>query len=230
MTFTMFDSVTVSEIPKGATAVAGYVNGRYQTYPSLVSGFPNAHKLSIAVSSRFDADCLDVELGDATNAVAPGWVKRQLDRGVKKPVVYTSVSNAFKLLDTLAQAGIKREDIRLWTAHYTFVPHLCTAHCGFGMPGVADATQYHDHALGRNLDASLVQDDFFGVVPVPVVVENPPQGESKKDTPFRKLWPKPIPHWFWTWAQWRIDGQSYARPEDAPKVIPAWAWVRLKAL
>jgi hypothetical protein len=215
------------------------VNGRYQTYPRLVTRFPAAHVLGIAVDSRFDAECLDVEPGDATNATAPGWVKRQLQRGVKRPVVYTSVSNAHALLTALAAEGIKREEIRLWTAHYTFRPHLCDAKCGFGMPTVADATQYHDHALARNLDASLVQDTFFALPkpapspkpkPAPSPVTPVPHGEPKNQPPFHRLWPVPVPHWFWTWAQWRKDGQTYARPADAPRVIPAWAWVRLAAL
>src|SRR5690242_8251652 len=95
---TMFDSTDVSQIPSNATAVAGYVGGRWPTYPTLLKKFPNAHVLSIAVASRFDAECLDIEPGDATNDVAAGWVKRQKARGVKQPVLYTSVANVNALL------------------------------------------------------------------------------------------------------------------------------------
>ena len=210
----MFDSIYIGQIPSGAAAVAGYVNGRWPTYASLVGRFPKAHVLSIAVSSYADAECLDVEKGDATNEVAAGWVKRQQARGVRKPVVYTSVSNARALLDALAGEGIRRQDIRLWTAHYTFTAHLCGPACGFGFQGSADATQYHDHAFGRSLDASLVADGFFPAPPAPV----------------RKLWPVPVPQWFWAWAEWRRNGCETMRPVDAPRVIPPWAWVRLKAL
>jgi hypothetical protein len=83
----MYDSVTVSAIPANAQAVAGYTAGRFLTFPTLVKQFPKARKLSIAVASRFDAECLDVEPGDATPDVAAGWVKRQQARGVKRPVV-----------------------------------------------------------------------------------------------------------------------------------------------
>ena len=157
---TMYDSVDVKQIPVNAEAVAGYVGGFWPTYKSLVAEFPNAKKLSIAVRATEDADCLDVEQGDATPDQAPAWVRRQKNRGVKKPVIYCSVSQAPSVLRTLSKAGIFRADIRLWTAHYTFKPHLCSSSCGFG-DVKADATQYTDHALGKTLDASLCLPTFF---------------------------------------------------------------------
>lgn len=160
-TVTMYDSVNVTQIPANAEAVAGYVNGFWPTFKSLEIEFPSAHKLSIAVNASVDAECLDVEAGDATADQAPAWVKRQLARGVKRPVVYTSVSQAPLLLRVLSRAGISRSAIRLWTAHYTFKAHRCTSACGFGFTGEADATQYSDHALGKNLDVSLCSSSFF---------------------------------------------------------------------
>jgi hypothetical protein len=163
MAFTMYDSINVDQIPVDAQAVAGYIGGKWPTYAdgSLAKRCPKARKLSIAVASRYDAECLDVEPGDATNDVAGRWVKRMQARGIKHPVVYTSVSNVPALLGALAKDGIKRLDIRLWTAHYTGRPHLCGPQCGFGMSTTADATQYTNHALGRTLDASLCRDGFL---------------------------------------------------------------------
>lgn len=161
MTLTMYDSITLTEIPKDAEAVAGYVNGRWPTYPKLAALFPHAHRLSIAVTAEADADCLDIEKYDATPAQAPGWVRRQQKRGVKRPVVYCAVSDAKTVLGVLAAAGISRSQVRLWTAHYTKTPHRCTSVCGFGFTGTADATQYTDVAEGRSLDASLVASTFF---------------------------------------------------------------------
>ena len=160
-TITMYDSVTVSQIPANAEAVAGYVGGMWPTFPSLKLEFPHAHKLSIAVNALEDAECLDVERGDASPDQAASWVHRQIKRGVKRPVVYTSVSEAPLLLRALARGGISRDQIRLWTAHYTFVPHFCTSKCWSGFSGTADATQYSDHALGRTLDASICSPSFF---------------------------------------------------------------------
>jgi hypothetical protein len=158
---TMYDSVDVKQIPVAAKAVAGYVNGHWPTFASLMARFPNAYRLSIAVNASTDAECLDIENGDATPAQAPAWVKRQLQRGTKRPVVYSSVSQMPAVLSALTTAGIKRSDVRVWTAHYTGKAHVCTAACGYGTID-ADATQYDNHAFGKNLDASLCKPDFFG--------------------------------------------------------------------
>lgn len=160
---TMYDSIQPSQIPLKAVAVAGYVNGRWPTFVQLRKQFPHARLLSVAVSAAADADCLDVEAGDATVAQVGLWVRRQQARGVARPTVYCSVSSAPSVLDALARSGIARTKVRLWTAHYTGKPHLCsTAACGYAC-GDADATQWTDRALGRNLDASLCAPDFFEV-------------------------------------------------------------------
>lgn len=165
MTVTMYDSVTVPEIPESAEAVAGYVDGQWQTYRELVVKFPKARKVSIAVSAQNDADCLDIEAQDATNAEAAAWVKRQWARGIKRPILYTSVSNWKPLAAELRAAGIKRKpygkSYHRWSAHYTETPHRCGR--SHGMPGwlPAGATQWTNKALGRNLDASKCARSFF---------------------------------------------------------------------
>jgi len=51
----------------------------------------------------------------------------------------------------------------------------------------------------------------------------------------KRLGPKPTPHWYWRWSEWRL-GEGYAkghalqralRPKQAPQRIPGWAWERL---
>lgn len=158
----MFDSIEVAQIPASAPAVAGYVGGKWPTYLELQTHFPKAQKLSIAVSAAEDAQCLDIEAGDATPGEAPAWVRRQFDRGVKRPVLYTSASQMDLVVSVLRAAGISRSQVRLWSAHYTFTPHLCGPHsCGLLHSTTADATQWTDNALGRNLDQSLVVAGFF---------------------------------------------------------------------
>lgn len=167
---TMYDSTTLDAVPADAQAVAGYTSGFWPTYAEVVRRWPNAKHVSIAVTAGHDADCLDVESGDATNDQAAPWVKRQLANGAVRPIVYTSVANASPLLGLLARSGVARSAIRLWTAHYGSGrgAHLCDSACGFGlgMWGQADATQYDDRALGRNLDASLVSDTFFATLTI----------------------------------------------------------------
>lgn len=155
----MYDSIDLTQIPADAPAVAGYTAGKWPTYPKLEVKFPKAKRLSIAIASRFNADCLDVEPGDATVADAPAWVHRQHSLGKRRPVVYCSASTANSLMDTLARAGIGRSKYRLWTAHYTHIPHICGAACG--VRGTADGTQWTNQSHGRNLDESLLLPTFW---------------------------------------------------------------------
>lgn len=161
--FRLFDSIVLANIPPQAEAVAGYVNGYWPTYNAVVAKWPKARHLSIAVTSSANAECLDVEPGDATPADAPAWFKRQVERGVKRPVIYTGLSQAMAVISALANAGIKRSDYRLWTAHYTYEAHRCSPECGFGLNTTADATQFTNRSNGvaDALDESLCVGDFL---------------------------------------------------------------------
>lgn len=160
---TMFDSVTTGEIPTRSEAVAGYVGGQWPTYKTIVKEHPEAHHLSIAVAADESADCLDVEKGDATIAQAPPWLQSPKAKAANtlKPVLYTSLSQAEELVQACAKAGIPRSAYLLWVAHWTKHPHLCGPECGLGFTHHADATQYDNRALGRNLDVSLVRGHGF---------------------------------------------------------------------
>lgn len=207
----MYDSIDVTQIPADAYAVAGYVGGNWPTYPSLVKRFPAAHRLSIAVFASQDAECLDIEKGDATPQEAPGWVQRQLNRGVKLPVLYTSVSAADGLLALLKANGISRSEVRLWTAHYTYKEHFCSSACGFGFTGIADATQWDDKALGRNLDISVVSPGFF--------LTRKPASVLLAETGY------------WAWLAWTLGEQDWkgwgafnltVRPNVPQDIDPQW--------
>src|SRR5215472_3810027 len=108
---TMYDAIHPQYLPKGASAYAGYVDGRWPTYNQLKSMFPNAHLLSIAVFPQNHAECLDIEPGDATPQQAPDWVKMELHRGVHRPAVYCSVSVMRQVLSLLEQAGVSRSQV-----------------------------------------------------------------------------------------------------------------------
>jgi hypothetical protein len=81
----MIDSISVSRIPASAPAVAGYVGGHWRTCLQLLEMFPRAYHLSIAVTVDEDAECLDIEGGNAVPYEASAWVRRQLARGVPRP-------------------------------------------------------------------------------------------------------------------------------------------------
>jgi hypothetical protein len=166
----MFDSIDLAQIPAEAAAAAGYINGSWATWPTLKERLPHAHLLSITVSASADADCLDVEKGDATPGQATGWIKRQVARGVHRPVIYANASTMPGVLQALTASGISRSSVRLWSAHYDG-PHICgPASCRY--PGVpaCDGTQWTSSALGRNLDESLLLDDFFATPEPPVTI------------------------------------------------------------
>ena len=165
---TMWDSVDISQIPADATAAAGYVDGRFANIAELRDRFPRAHILSIAVFAAHDADCLDIEQGDATPGQAAGWYARQRARGIARPCLYAS---AF-VMDTevwpaLIKSGIARSAVRLWSAHYGAGSHICGPTSCKELGIDADGTQFTDRALGRDLDQSLLAADFFGTVTPP---------------------------------------------------------------
>jgi hypothetical protein len=161
--FHMYDDVDLDLIPTDAPAVAGYVDGLYRTFPLLRARFPKAWRIPIAVFATDKASFLDVENGDATaNQVVP-WIRARLAEGRHRPGFYTSVSSVQGIVNLLEAAGIKRDEYRIWSAHYTFAPHICSPHsCAYpGLEVDADATQYTDRALGRSLDETLTHRDFF---------------------------------------------------------------------
>lgn len=157
----MYDSIDLTQVPPNVLAVAGYVNGRWPTFARIVTQFPGAKHLSIDVNGSADADCLDIESGDAVNTDAPAWFYRQKASGRRVPKFYTSLSNAQALVDYLQSRGVARSQFGLWTAHYTYKAHRCSPACGFGFKGTADATQWSDRCFNRNLDVSLVAAEFF---------------------------------------------------------------------
>ncbi|HEV2370934.1 MAG TPA: peptidoglycan-binding domain-containing protein [Streptosporangiaceae bacterium] len=183
-TIIMFDATDLAQIPVGPAAAAGYVDGRWPTYAALAARFPHARLLSIAVSAEHDADCLDVETGDAAPADVPGWYARQRGRGIERPCLYASAGLMQSgVIPALRIAGIPRAAVRLWTAHYAG-RHICgPASCGeLGID--ADGTQHTDRAYGRDLDQSLLLADFFAVpAPQPAPVPQPVPS------------PAPVPDW-----------------------------------
>lgn len=180
---TMFDDTNVGLLPAGDFAYAGYVGGKWPTFPELQRRFPGHRLLSIAVNASEDAECLDIEKGDATIDEAPDWFKRQHVRGVYRPVLYVDASNMRALEETMAQAGIPRGAWRLWTAHYLHKAHLCAPwSCGFGVQE-ADGTQWTNQALGLSLDQSVLNPEFFDMRPA-----EPPV------TPVKPV-PEPVPPW-----------------------------------
>jgi hypothetical protein len=171
MTLRMLDSVEVGNLPPGADAYLGYVDGHFATFPALKRRFPGADLLALAVFSSEDADGCDCEPGDLTVSQVPAWVGRQLARGAWRPVVYASASSMGAVLGALNNAGILRSSVRLLSAHYGVGKHICGP-LTCRQPGcpACDGTQWTDMAPGAGgtlIDESVLLDNFFGPAPAP---------------------------------------------------------------
>ena len=180
---TMFDAVTIENIPHDAAIVAGYVDGTKvkPTFDRLCDRFPHARQMSIAVFAEHDAECLDVEPGDARPEQVPEWIHRQHARGVTRPVLYADLTRMKEVLTELDRAHIARSSVRLWSAHYLknqHVPqaqlqafaHICGPHTCGELPIDMDGTQFTSKSRGQDLDESRLLDNFFGAPPKPVSV------------------------------------------------------------
>jgi len=163
---TMYDSVSLSQVPADAQAVACYVDGKFANEAEARRRFPHAHILTIAVFAQHDAMALDIETGDASPAQAAAWYLRQKARGVTRPCLYAS---AFvmdtEVIPAIVAAQIHPAEVRLWSAHYTHAPHVCGPSSCRELGITADGTQWTDRAHGRTLDQSLLAGDFFGSRP-----------------------------------------------------------------
>ena len=161
----MYDNVEVSLFVPGGDAYAGYVNGLYANISAVraYAKAQGAQVVDISVFASGDATCLDVEPGNATPAQAPGWVKRQVARGVRRPIVYCSASQMNTVLRYLQGAGISRGQVRLWAAHYGAGRHICGPATCHLVSVACDGTQWTDRSHGRSLDESALADNFFGL-------------------------------------------------------------------
>lgn len=169
-TIDMFDAIDDSLYPPAGTGVcfAGYVDGNLGDQPDyawLVKNRPGSPILSIALKSGNDAQCLDIEPGAATPESAAGWYERQKARGISRPALYASASKMESdVVPVITAAGIARESVRLWTAHYEseLGAHICGPSSCRELSIDADGTQWTTNAMGRDLDQSLLLANFFG--------------------------------------------------------------------
>lgn len=158
---TLYDSITLSNIPSAAPAIAGYVDGRWQTWGEVLRRWPRARHVSITATGRLEADVVDCEQDDATIAGALQWVRRMHALGHHAPGVYADLDTWVHGLQAALVSEFKRDQYRVWTAHYTHGWHRCGTHCDARFTLIPDATQFTDRALGRELDCSAALTTFF---------------------------------------------------------------------
>lgn len=162
----MFDSVSALSFPtSGFNAVAGYVGGRWPDFNSIRARFPHTPALSIAVNATQDAQCLDVEPGDATPSQAPAWWGTQHRlHPARTSIIYCSASTTATVRSLMG-----KRHYFLWSAHYGKGAHICSPSvCGYP---AADATQWTNSGPhGENVDQTLMSSAFFyAFAPHPVI-------------------------------------------------------------
>jgi hypothetical protein len=165
----MYDTITNDQFPPGAAAYAAYVDGNIGDQPNfafIVASFPKAQHLSVALFSDNNADALDVEPGASTPSDIPAWYAAQRKRGIQRPCVYASASTMnSEILPVLSGAGIARDTVRLWTAHYEVGEHICGPDSCGALSINADGTQWTPNAVvdgvALDLDQSLLLENFF---------------------------------------------------------------------
>jgi hypothetical protein len=221
---TMRDSVTPADLPVGADCYAGYVNGRYANLAAIEALFPTTPIVSIAVTARVRANMLDIEKGDADPDDFPTWASNEIQLGAWRPAGYASLSVWPEILADCARASIRREQIRIVTAHYTGKAHICgPTNCGASF--TADGTQWADHGpLGNgHYDQSLLQDNFFAPHPAP-----PVQEDTDMPVVTRCTDPKQHDEILVTgvldvplWLESEVDVQAYAAVGKSVKLTPA---------
>ena len=162
--FLMYDSVDVNQIPNGPHAVAAYIDGHYITIHDVWRRFPTGVRiLTVSTGSGTVADCYDIERGDYKPEDAASLFEHASNHGVWRPCFYAS-RVAMPLVESSLRKVVKhRDEVRLWFADWTDHAHT--------LPG-ADAVQFTDHALNRNLDESLCLDTFFKPVQPPHTIEH----------------------------------------------------------
>lgn len=152
MTRVMYDGITPSSVPTGASLYAGYVDGKWPSAAGLSKRFPNARVVGIAaLPSTNNGIILDVEKGDATPAQSVDWVLMRRKAGVD-PTVYMNTST----WDDVRAAFQARKvpEPHYWVAAYS---------SSSAIPSGAVAIQWKNTS---GYDQSNVADYWPGVDPV----------------------------------------------------------------
>lgn len=182
MTIVMQDAVYTPALSAQYSAFSCYVDGNWPTASYVVSHFPNAYHLFLTTGLG-PAEGIDVEPGNAAwdngFASVPNWVKWRISAGVVRPVIYLPASYAPAMILLLAGNGLPRSSYRLFPAHWTNEPHVCSSQdISSGFAWQADATQFSGNINGDlyGYDLSLCADDFFTptAIPAPAPIPAPP--------------------------------------------------------
>lgn len=166
---TMYDSINIANIPNdSAELVAGYVDGKWPTFDSLVQKFPN--KLHVPITAIPSTDLskvnlhgakaigIDVESGDYSPESCASQALKAVALGLI-PIPYVNHSN--KSLVAQAFAYVKLSPPLFWLAYpgMVTIPDDCVAVQNY-FPGPFDRSIVKDYFPG--IDRKRYQMLFYG--------------------------------------------------------------------
>jgi len=176
MTLICYDSIYAKNLPAGADAYLGYVDGYWPDYQDEVQKFSSAYIIGLTVFDSQQGEGCDIEKGDLTVQQGAQWIHDAQGR-VTRPIAYASVSNMAQLVSELDALNVSRSNYRLFSAHYDVGPHICgPSTCRYPGAPQADATQWTSTAKGLNassIDESWLSDSFFTGTPAHAPVPQP---------------------------------------------------------
>lgn len=154
----MYDSTNWQAIPADAQMVAGYIDGPYAWPADAWLRFRSVPHVYITIDTHDIGNVLDVENGDATPAMAVGWVQLRRAAGTD-PTVYCSESVWQTVRDQFTASGVAEP--HYWIAWYNTPATLDD------VPGAVAKQYANSQTSGGDYDLSIVADYWPGVDPVP---------------------------------------------------------------
>lgn len=165
MTRIGYDAVTPRNMPRDGDIYAGYVDGRWPTFPTLPSLFPHKLYVPITVNGTHDALCADIETGDFTPQGGARWARDKIKRA-GHAWLYCNASTWPSVVSEVHALGLTGH-VYYWIAHYGAPPVI---------PGGAIGLQYVGDYHGY--DKSVFADHLPGLDPTPA-----PHPTPHPDTP-----------------------------------------------
>jgi hypothetical protein len=127
--FLMYDAVNSqgppAHNPDGSTvrAVAGYIDGAFQSFEALRQRYPNAFHVSITVLGTPGARVCDIEAGDLTPSGGAAWAKKEI-AARRRPTLYCSQSMWRSVVAALNAISIHATQVDFWIANYDGIAKL----------------------------------------------------------------------------------------------------------
>lgn len=160
----VIDSVSITRMPGATRRIAAYIDGEYANVNDAHTLRPGAQVIAITVLGDPYAQVADLEAGALSVTEVADWLRRARIRGQQRPCIYVEVSRLVSVVNQLAELGQPRSSYRLWSAHWTNHPHICSAACGIGDYEPPGMTQYESNFEDSGVDLSMTTAGWWAAV------------------------------------------------------------------